>query len=208
MKKKHILWVIIIIIIVAAVAIAFSVFNKSKAQYKQTESQVIYNYYTFNRQQDNLWYLDLSIKNAPYIIPFYYTPFETENITINDSAVLSLANFLHENPGGRVYISVDPQASSKDVIASVEIARLLGSKYNIFNFDVKSAISKPYNDTLYPVITCLNSTSSTLVIMIEDNGPNRVAGLKNCILIRASSPDEIIRVADAFSFRMLGIIRP
>ena len=209
-KYLPLIAIIIIIVVAFGVFVYFLKNNKNleTEQYLQGDVNIVYNYYKFSKLEDNKWYLDLTIREKPYIIPFYYNPFETEEIYMDNNTMKAIANHMAQHTGGRIYISVDPNESSKIVISGVEIARLLGTKYEIFNFDVKTAVHyKPYeNFTEYPVATCANVKPTALVIVLNVTGKNEIVTKNNCIMINSVDQNESIRVADYFSFRILGII--
>lgn len=208
-NKSIVFAIIIILIIVGAVIILyFFIKNNNDPAYLDGANKAIYNYYVFNKQEDNKWYSELTIKDKPFIIPFYYNPFQARDIPIDNNTIKTIALFLRDYKGGRIYITVDPYESSGIVIAGVEIARLLGTKYDIFNFDVRSAtIYAPYdNYTGFPVITCANAKPNVIVIMLNVTGKNEILTKNNCIHLNAINVNESIRVADSFSFRILNII--
>ena len=206
-KSKKIIIIAVVIALVVIAIFLLITFNKKTPRYEKLANKVTYNYYVFNKGQDNAWYLDLNIRNQLYTIPFYYTPFDAEDIYIDNNTIKTMALYLNNNPRGNVYVSVDPYQTTKIVIAGVEISRLLGDKYDIFNFNVKSAISKEYNDTLYPFITCKDAHSKLMVVMFNISDKNSITSSNNCIVLNSKNVDESIRVADAFSFRILGITR-
>ncbi|MGV8150712.1 MAG: hypothetical protein ACP5NV_03225 [Candidatus Woesearchaeota archaeon] len=209
--NKTLVLAAIIIIIVVAFAVFFYFLKADKEtseQYMRGDINIIYNYYKFSKLEDNKWYIDLSIRKKPYIVPFYYTPFEVEDIYIDNNTLATFGNYLKENPGGLLYISVNPNETSKIVISGVEIARLLGTKYEIFKFDVRSAVHyKPYaNFTDYPVATCTEALPKRMIIVLNITGRNEIITKGNCIMLNSVDANESVRVADYFSYRLLGII--
>ena len=211
MKKKHkiiIILGIILFVIVAAIIIYVVVKQNSKIpQYYKSDNKVVYNYFLFNKDTDNLWYIDLTLNNKPYNIPFYYTPYDVLDIPSEPQTFNVINSFMKNNPKGKIYVSVDPYLDSKIIVSGIEINRMLGDRYGIFNFDVWTAISKPYNGTEYPVIDCRNATSKQLVVMIDVAGYNSINNDKYCIKLNSINTNESIRVADAFSLRLLGILK-
>lgn len=210
MKKIYKLIIISGILIIIAAAIIYGVIKQANSvpQYYKSENKVVYNYFKFTKDKtDGFWYLEIMIKNQPYNIPFYYNPYDLLDIPAEPQTLQVISTFMKNNPKGRIYISVDPEDNSKIIVAGVEIVRLLGDRYNIFNFDVYSAISKPYNNTQYPIITCRNATSQQLVIMMNNVGFDSINNDGYCVMINFANANESVRVADAFSLRLLGIIR-
>jgi hypothetical protein len=207
LKDKSLIYTIAIIIIILAIFAGIYIYsNIKKAQTAQPDvSTQYYNNYTFLKFEDNKWYTNIMIRNYPYTIPFYYNPNELEGILIDNNAVSKVRDFRMNHSSA--YIALDPNESSIQVIAGVEIARILGNKYNIFNFDLKTSFTKDpgiYSD--YPIITCDNASNDVMVFLMLVGKENKVYSEDNCIIIESLNITETIRVADAFSYKLLGIM--
>lgn len=216
LKKIHfIIFSIIIIIIVLAAIFIPKLLSDKKEQYYKSENLVIYNYYKFNKEKDNIWYLQLSIKNTPYIIPFYYNPYEAESVYIDNNTFYEFKRFLDLKKPKIIYISVDPLASSKVAVSVFEIKRILGKDYNIFNFDVLYGIHYLHEDnfTNFPVATCNEAREDRIIIILNtSNENNQVINKSNfiltknhCIIMNSVNETELIRVSDALAYYLLGI---
>jgi hypothetical protein len=209
-SKKSLLYLVLIVIGILAILVVSYLVSKNINNTPLNDKRVVYNNFIFLKQADNTWSVDLSIKNAPYSIPFYYNPYEVDNISMHSEIIPAFKRFMNESPGGRVYIAVDPDDSSKVIIAGVEFARLLGDKYNVFNFDVVSAFSRPPNASLNltrPVVSCRNANNHTMVIIMYIGNMTAIGYKNNCIVLEAANLNDTVKVADAFSYRLLGIIR-
>ncbi len=166
---------------------------------------VEYNHYIFQRTEGNIWSTQQLIKGQLYDIPFHNNPTQVLDIPVDPQAIAQVRGF--SNTKGTVYITVDPYESAKVVLAGVEYARLLGDVYNIYNMNVKSAISQPVDvETSSPVITCKNQSQNTMVIYQVVTNKNLISVNGNCIILESININESVRVADAFSFRLLNII--
>lgn len=188
---------IILVIIAAIVVISKLAVNNNK---------VIYNHYEFDKYENDKWITQQSIRGQLYNIPFYNNPKQVENIPIDPNSINLIRDYSNRT-NATVYISIDPFAPSTTVVAAVEYARILGTVYNIYNMNVKSAIQKDYNSTVQvPIITCANQSDKVIVIypIVTDKDLISVQG--SCIIIESSSVNESIKVADAFSFRLLNMI--
>ncbi|MGV8086405.1 MAG: hypothetical protein ACP5N1_02120, partial [Candidatus Woesearchaeota archaeon] len=142
-----------------------------------------------------------------YDMPFYNNPTEVLDIYVNPEAITKIRQF-RTNKNGTLYVSVDPTESSKGIMAAIEYARILGNVYNIYNMNVKSAITEEINVTLgSPVITCSNQSKDVFVIMQYKSDKNLINVSNNCVTIEYLNVNESVRVADAFAFRLLNIIR-
>jgi len=195
--------IIIILFIFAAIYMYSNMIKKQSPQ--EGVSTLYYNNYTFLKFDDNKWYTNIMIRNYPYTVPFYYNPGELEDIYIDTATVNKIKDFRMNHSSA--YISLDPGESSIQVIAGVEIARILGNKYNIFNFDLKTAFTKdPETYSDYPVITCSNASNNVMVFFMDVGKENRVYSVDNCIIIESLNITETIRVADALSYKLLNIM--
>jgi hypothetical protein len=201
--KKSILYVLIglgiILIIFAAILVL------SKYVFKDNNT-VEYNNYVFEKFEGNKWMTQQLIRGQLYNIPFYYNPVQVLDVPVDPNAVRNIRLFKAYS-NDTVYITVDPDESSKVVIAGVEYARILGTAYNIYNMNVKSAISEPVNGTDYQVITCKNQSTKLFVIYQTVTDKNLISVRGNCIILESMSANESVKVADAFAFRLLNIIR-
>jgi hypothetical protein len=191
---------IIIIVIATIIILSKYVFTD------KNPGTITYNKYVFEKYEGNKWLTQQKIRNQTYNIPFYYNPTQVLDIPIDPVTITRLRN-LSFDPNNTVYISIDPNESSKVVVAGVEYARILGKAYDIYNMNVKSAFNTPVNQTTeYPIITCKNQSRDTIVIIQTVSNKNLISIKGNCIAIEATDANESIRVADAFAFKLLNII--
>ncbi len=213
------LWTTIIILAVILLIMALIFFGVRYAtreinKKKLAEHMLDYHNFTFAKADDNKWYTRIIIKGAPYDIPFYYNPVEAENVSVASGLDIgrTIWNFYLLQTPKQVFITLDPNTPGPQiVIAGVELSRLLGKQYNIYNFDTHVAITnQPFNQTLdYPLITCANASANTTVIhlVINTSAPqDRITAQGNCYTLEATTVNESIRVADAFSYRLLHIM--
>lgn len=171
--------------------------------------QESYNYNGFEFVQapsgsDTLWLTQIEIQGQPYNIPFYYHPSATENIAYPEGLAEAIVDA--EVPPEMVYISLSPDAGSRPVIAAVEISRLLGTKYNLLNMEVQSALTRPDEDLDTLVRTCEDAQDGILVIVFEQGSINAISNEGNCITMSYTTPEESIRVADRFAYELLKIM--
>jgi hypothetical protein len=204
-SKKSLITVLVIVGIVIIVLATVVLLSKYVFTNKNSDT-VAYNNYVFQKFEGNKWMTQQMIKGQLYNIPFYYNPTEVLDIPIDPASINKIRNLSYYS-NVMVYVSVDPNESSKVVLAGVEYVRILGKAYDIYNMNVTSAINKPANQTTeYPVITCKNQSINRLVIYQTISTKNLVSIKGNCITIEASSVNETVRVADAFAFKLLNII--
>lgn len=202
-SKKSLLFILIVIGVIILIVGATIILSKYVFVNPNT---VTYNHYEFDKFEGNLWMTQQLIKDQLYNIPFYNNPTQVLDIAVDPQSIDAIRQF-STNPNGTVYISVDPYANSRIVLAGIEFARILGKGYNIYNMDVKSAISTPVNYTAnVQVITCQNQSSDVFVIYPTITDKNLISLNGNCIIMESKNATESIRVADAFAFRLLNII--
>jgi hypothetical protein len=169
------------------------------------KNEIEYNHYSFEKFEGNKWMTQQLIRNQLYDIPFYNNPMQVLDIPVDPKSISIIREFSTIN--GTVYIAVDPNESSRVVLAGVEYARILGKGYDIYNMNVKSALSREGDYiTESPIITCKNQSQNTLVLYQVITDKNLVSVHGNCIILESKNATESIRVADAFSFRLLNII--
>jgi hypothetical protein len=201
--------IVIIVAIIAGIIFLPNLFGNNDPKYVNGENQAIYNYYEFNKQEDQKWYLELSIDKKPYMIPFYYNPFETEDIFLDNVTMQTIATFKNRTGPKVIYISIDPLATSKMAVAAFEIKRLLDKNYDVLNFDAYYGIHYLHEDnyTEYPVATCKDARPDRLIMILNITGENSITTANNCIHINSKDDNESIRVSDAFAYRILGIVQ-
>jgi flagellar basal body-associated protein FliL len=196
---------IIILIIIGIIILVIGAIFLSKYILKN-KNTVTYNQYVFQKSEGNTWMTQQMIKGKLYDIPFYNNPTQVLDIPVDPYSIDKIRNFTL-NKNGTVYVSIDPNESSKVVIAAVEYVRILGNVYNIYNLNVKSAFnSQPNETTDYPIVTCSGQSKNTLVIVQKVSNKNLISSNGNCITIESINASESIRVADAFAFKLLSII--
>jgi len=197
---------IVILIIVGIIILLLGSIFLLKYVVKNKDT-VTYNQYVFQKFEGNKWMTEQMIKGQLYNILFYNNPTQVSNIAIDPISINRIREFTL-NTNGTVYVSIDPNESSKVVLAAVEYVRILGTVYNMYNLNVKSAFNHyPINQTTdYPIITCSNQSKDTLVIYQTVTDKNLVSIAGNCVIIESKNASESIRVADAFAFKLLNII--
>ena len=141
--------------------------------------------------------------NQLYNIEFHYHPDEVKEILIDADLWTKVDLDRAEN----AYVVVDPDENSQLVIASVEVAKLLGTRYDLYNIPTEGALTRQADPpTDAPIINCNNATNATLVFHVRTGERNAIYAHENCITLEALTPEDSIRVADRLAYNMLGII--
>jgi hypothetical protein len=186
---------ILLVILVAVTAY-------QKYQQNQDREEDEFNGFEFAQAEGGLWVTRIEVGRQPYDIPFYYHPRETQDVIVDKTAVDPLLS----GAPGEVYISVDPDANNRVVIAGVEIARITGSKYNLLNLNTKSALTKPVPAYDIPVVTCKDATEDRVVIQFVEDRANVIYREGNCIQLHYANANDSIKVADRFAYMLLRIM--
>jgi len=204
-KRSFLIMLVSLIIIFSIVfgSLWYSNYHKQKVIEENS-----YNGFSFYEQPGGLWLTRLSVNGQLYNIPFYNHPRDLKDIAIQKDVEL-----LIKNPNGypkAVYISVDPNASSRVVVGGVEIARITGNKYNLLNIFTKSALHyNPSNDTDTLVVNCSNSNPEVIVLYFDKGTGNAIYSDKKypyCIHLDYVTDNDSIRIADRFAYQLLNIM--
>ena len=166
---------------------------------EESEINYIYNGFSFIRI-DPLWYTKVSAKGNIYNIPFRFGPREVEHIPID----------MQKFSAKIVFLTMDPELTSRVAIAPIEIGRILGNKYDLLNIPVKSALTKipegklqDYNDTI--IKTCEDATEVEAVFLFISGNKTMVYEENNCVIIQGVSDDDIIKAADRLAYGIIGV---
>ena len=108
--------------------------------------------------------------------------------------------------GNRVEIDATSDANStyKESIALAQHQmRLTLDSYNVYLFQGFTT----NNSFNFPVVTCNNATSSVPVIYFKESNSTDIEIRDNCIITKASSDRDFIRVKDRLVYSMLGVVK-
>ncbi len=162
-----------------------------------------YNGFDFTPAQGGLWVTRIDVRKQPYDIPFYFHPRDTESVLVGANVTWPITR----NPA-QVIISIDPTEPSKVVVGGVEIGRILGTKYNMYNIPTSSALSKPSATKVdIPVLSCANATYDRVVIEFKKGPENAIATNGNCVVLQYTDANESVRVADRYAYMLLRIMK-
>ncbi|MBN2368605.1 hypothetical protein JXC34_06295 [Candidatus Woesearchaeota archaeon] len=212
LKKDDILIKGIVVLIVIFGLIVFGVRLIPKSTLTENTPEVItkeFKGYVFENH-DNIWTTDISTRNIvtkeikTYNIMFHYTPDEVEHIqTIIgiDNKTSSPELFMNSN---LLYLTVDPTDPGGVVLSAVEIAKIAG---NIYSLNVKSAITKEYPGSNYPIITCNNVSKTVKVIHFKlGNRTGIFNDNKGCVIVEGTNEVELLKASERLTFEMLRIL--
>lgn len=168
-----------------------------------------YNSFIFQKK-DKFWTTDIERNGLLNTVPFYYHPRELENIPseTNLSAKIFSAAAM-ENAS--IIITLDPDLNSTAVQAAVQISRITGERYDIFNIPTHSAITNPpkeyQGNATFPIKTCKDASDNTVVIWLRKGEINGIISEGNCIIIQGTDESGLLRSAEKFTYILLGIMK-
>lgn len=201
-KISNATWFVAGFIITVAVT-ATAIFLTPKLFSHQDDT---YNSFSFSKSsctasKQDCWYTALEIRNVPYTVTFYYHPRDVENISVarDTLKVPLLVNVTNHT----LYVVVPEEAPGSIGIAAVELSRILGKRYGIFDLNVKGAVY----GTTEGQVSCADANNRTVVLLFEQAPVDSVfIRNRNCIVLAAVDADRAVAVADAYAYRLLGII--
>jgi hypothetical protein len=162
-----------------------------------------YNGFDFAQAEGGLWETRVYARNQPYDIPFYHHPRDLEDISVEPGV---LDPVIRQAPR-QIYISVDPAANPIVVVAGVEIARLTGSRYNLYNIDTKSALSRPAEAKLdVLVLNCSNATRDRVVLQFIPAQENSIQRDGSCIKLNYIEANDSVKVADRYAYMLIRVM--
>ncbi|MDP3917915.1 MAG: hypothetical protein Q8Q30_01940 [Candidatus Woesebacteria bacterium] len=136
----------------------------------------------------------------PNYITLRHNPRNLENISVEISDLKS--KLLKDE----LFISMEPNATGKSVIAGTEISKIIGNPF-LFNIPSHGALLRDIGNNA-PVMTCsdANSNKSVAVIEFRAGEENKIYSDGECVIAEAITEDDLIRVADRISYTALGIM--
>lgn len=205
-----------IVVVVALIAVFLWLPSQPHAQ--TDERCPDYNNFDFSDAPEGMCYVRIQIKDSNSVVKngqilMQYHPLDLEYIRVDPSIRDDFRTFVNNYFAGvpsQVFITVHPDAPGTHVIAGVEVAKVLGEKYSIFNLPTRSAFTTQSNLTAgdVPVVNCWDADKNNMVIWIKEKGESIIAqgGPKNCFVLQANTTNETVKVADRFVYEVLGIM--
>jgi len=197
-------YVLVAIVVIAAIVSAFYLYSPTEVVSEKKDYKT-YNGFLFE-QQGKYWITMVELQDQPYEAPFYNHPLDLANISYDDA----ITNFLLAEPHTDFVIAVRPDAGSVPVLAGVNVARVTGRFYGM---PTSSALygNESIDDMAFPTVTCADATSLKPIIWINTNTTEKGVFFDDsneyCVQIAAPSSDEILAVADIFTYKILGIMK-
>ena len=175
------------------------------------------------QEQGNFTYCEISVqqvneidgikvvsKSTPFNLEFRNPPWELEDISIQGD----VSELVDKNQTDFIYIAIPGDMEGVELakigIGAIEISRIVGTKYQIFNMPTETAlIDQTVNyDTNITTVDCDDATDGSAVIMLGIGDRTFVEKRDDCYIIAGKNGDEIIKAADRLAYTLLGIMLP
>jgi hypothetical protein len=198
--------IIVFGIVTIFIIIIFVLFKIPDSSNNNTITESMYNGYPLIKYE-NQWFIKVFIpeKNQSYDIEMRNSPFEVENISFNNISY-TLNKIVNSQS---IYLTVDPELSSLAVVGMIELSRVTGQRYDLYNIPTTGAItySTNFTDPGTPIITCDNSTSKNLVILFELDSMNQIYLRDDCIVVSGKTEEDLVKTTDRLVYTLLGVIK-
>lgn len=169
-----------------------------------------YNGFDFTEMKEGnstIWVTRIEANGQPYVIPFYYHPRETESVVLEERIT---DRFQSKTPPKVIFLTFDPKSGTYPVIGGVEISRVTGYRYKLFNIETRSALQQPTGSGAEQLIlTCANATQQAAILSFDFGDKNIVYRDQQnpwCIHLEYRTPEDAVRVADRFVYGLLRIM--
>lgn len=193
-KKPFNKKIIIGILLTLLLAIIFS-FNYFR------EDMTDYNGFTFQKNANGYW--EVVLEQGP--MPFYYHPSEVDDLPVDLKAVQDITNLVLNK--GSLVVSMNPSlepGTGKNVgFAYIEISKVTAQ---LFAIPTTSASQYEIEGYDWPIVRCKDAKGTNVVIMMELAEQSEITNENYCISLSAETEEDYVRLADALSYRILGII--
>ena len=143
-------------------------------------------------------------ENYEYAIALRNSPKSLEDIQVQQGIKNKILNKKY------IYITLDPEFKGEAVLASIEIAKVLGqANYGIFKIPTQGALLyslNKTNSTNTPVITCNNANKEIGVIWLNLGKENKIYSSRECVIVEAVDYKNLIKVADRLVYDLLDVM--
>ncbi|MFC1801051.1 hypothetical protein ACFLZB_01160 [Nanoarchaeota archaeon] len=188
MKKKKSRKPVYFAIFIIALMIfsGFAIVASNMSERKQFD----YNGFEFQSAR-NLWATE--INDQPLISHFH--PSELEDINTPNLELL-------KSP--QIYISFDPEIKSE----YLDLSRLKLSDFSFkfLNTYPVNGITQESDDYQLPVITCQNATSSTPVVIYQENNQSEINLQDHCLYIKVQEEEDFLKMTERIIYTLAGVI--
>lgn len=215
-KKEKSQWIYLTgaLVLIAVILFAGAIYPTLKQEQQIEDNR--YNEFDFIQEAGTgFWYLNAEIDNKPVSILFRHHPSEVDDIYVHSPArkiINHLSRLVYNGEDALLYMAFNPN-EDEDIlkgiaIASVELGRLLGERFEIYKIPTVGAITEETNSSLAAqVVSCEDVSPSQGVLIIRSGEVDAVhVPSPNCIILEVTSEENAIKVADRFAYDLLGVI--
>jgi hypothetical protein len=199
------LYVVIFILIIIGILVGFYFLGKVFKPQSNTD----YNHFKFYKQ-GKVWYTQIQLHNQLQTIPFYNHPNDLGDIYVEKD----IAAKVFRNTTDMILITLDPDGGSIPGQAGVQISRLTGSRFNIFNMPTYSALTRLDENvnvenatSIIRIANCSSANLTTSVIYIKIGSKNIIYSKDNCVILEGATAKDTLRVAERFDYELLGVMQ-
>jgi hypothetical protein len=205
-KESSILKYVLIVVIVAtlAVLIIFALREPKEEEKKDIPLSSIYNGYVFNKTRINTWVTTVRTHKGDLPIDFYYHPQEVEHYTYNINISRDMANMVLRQGNFLIGFDTAYNETGLAAIAGAEISRITGK---IFDLKAKSGFISALEDPAIPVVNCSMANHMNMVLEFRASDESKMVYNNNyCITIYAQNPEDLVKLSDFLTYKLLGVI--
>jgi hypothetical protein len=205
--KILIIGILIVLFVFGIILVGIKLIGNGGEQQVTTETKV-FNGYVFEKYGD-IWSTRITKKDlatgklSDFDIMFHYTPDEVSDIdTLRNAKNESIAPYLFLN-SKLVYVTTEPDYPASAILAGVEIAKIIAQ---IYGKDVKGALAKNSTNTVTPIATCDNITTTQTVIYLKLGNSTGIYNNKGCVVVQGRNTEELLKASERLAFEMLKIL--
>jgi hypothetical protein len=101
---------------------------------------------------------------------------------------------------------IDITSEFEDVLAEpIALAQFqMQTTFNNFNIFLRNGFTSQYQS--FPIVTCAHATEFVPVIYFTSGNATKLSMVGSCVIAEAATAADVIRIKDALSYKILGII--
>lgn len=212
-SEKNVKMIVFILLGITVLGIAlFIIFPgirlSNEFTYKNTEGEK-FEFVTGYAGKVPIYTLKVSASYGDQLIKQYEIPLRNKPQNLKAISVDAVVRQKILNSRG-IFITMQPELDQKAAIAGIQLAKVLGTAdYGIFKIPTQGAFTEAINTTAgqdYPVKTCQDATPDIRVIMLTLGGENMAYVAADCVIIKATDADNLIKVAEAVVLKLLNVL--
>ena|SRR3989344_341229 len=216
MKKKksgsvlnYFIYGIIVLVILVGLWTLFDYVHSSRSNISINNGTVYngYNIYEEYTGVITLYSLEVISNDKTYYHKFRYYPTDLLGLRYEKEIESKVLSKDEDEYKDRIYISVDPNMTSDEVLSTGILAQILGrNSYGIFKIkSVLGAFSRDYEGEDHPIKNCNDATRETGVIMLQYGNP-RIYSEGECVVIQGKDVTDFRMLNERLAYGLLEVI--